>query len=126
MRIKTACIGMIRLVSLFLLLFFLSACSGANVAKFGSNSLSGIVYNHTTIPLTTDINNTPVIDTPAKGKVVQVKEPISGYGLYAEWDSNAIGDIARKHGLKRIYYADIETFSILGIWTKKEVRIYGE
>jgi hypothetical protein len=97
-----------------------------NFSKYGSNALVGLVFNHTTLPLTTDINNTPADVTHAEGKIIQIKEPFSGYGLYAEWDSNAIGDIAKANGLKKVYYADMEVFSIFSIWTKRKVHIYGE
>ena len=42
------------------------------------------------------------------------------------WDSNGIGDIARKNGLEAIYFADLETFSILGIWSQYRVHVYGK
>jgi len=78
------------------------------------------------VPLSADIVNSPVVEIHSRGKIVQVKEPISGYGFYARWDSNAIGDIAQRYGLKKVYFADMEIFSILGIWRHEKVLIYGE
>lgn len=73
-----------------------------------------------------DLDNTPSTIFQANGKILKIEEPISGYGLYAEFNSNAIGDIAKKHGLKKVYFADMEIFSILGIFGYKKVYIYGE
>jgi len=43
------------------------------------------------------------------------------------WDSNAIGDIARAQGIDEIYYADMETLSVVfGIWSQRTVHIYGK
>jgi hypothetical protein len=92
----------------------------------GSSSLTGIVYTHIKIPLSADLVNSPVVVVHSDGKIVQVKEPVSGFGLYAEWDSNAIADLAQRNGLKKVYFADMEIFSILGIWTHRKVYVYGE
>lgn len=109
----------------FLLFFpFLTGC--LCVGGVGSRSLTGIAYTHIRVPLSKDLVNSPVIVIHTEGKIVRVKEPVSGYGLYAEWSSNAIGDIAQRYGLKEVYFADKEIFSILGIWTYEKVHIYGK
>ena len=107
-----------------LILPFLTGC--LSVRGVGSNSLTGIAFTHIRVPLSEDLVSSPVIVVHTEGKIVQVKEPISGYGWYAEWDSNAIGDVAQRCGLKRVYFADMEIFSILGIWTHHKVHVYGE
>jgi hypothetical protein len=33
---------------------------------------------------------------------------------------------AQRYGLKEVYFADIEIFSILGIWTHEKVHVYGK
>ena len=109
----------------FLLFFpFLTGCLCPG--GVGSRSLTGIAYTHIRVPLSEDIVNTPVVVIHAGGKIVQVKEPVSGYGLYTEWSSNAIGDIAQRYGLRKVYFADLEIFSILRIWRHEKVHIYGE
>lgn len=101
----------------------IAGCGAVN--KNGHAVLVGAVYSHVTFPLTADLNQTPAgIDTGG-GKVIRIKEPFSGYGIYAEFNSNAIGEIAKKHGLKKVYHADIERLSILGIWRHDKVVIYG-
>jgi hypothetical protein len=96
------------------------------VVKNGHAVLVGAVYTRVKFPLTTDLNQTPAAVSTGNGKIVRIKEPFSGYGIYAEFNSNAIGEIAKRHGLKAVYYADIERLSILGIWRHDEVIVCGE
>jgi hypothetical protein len=96
------------------------------VVKNGHAVLVGAVYTRVKFPLTTDLNQTPAAVDTGNGKIVRIKEPFSGYGIYAEFNSNAIGEIAKRHGLKTVYYADIERLSILGIWRHDEVIVCGE
>ena len=41
------------------------------------------------------------------------------------WDTNGIGEIGKENGLEEVYYADLETLSVLGIWTQRWVHVYG-
>jgi hypothetical protein len=85
--------------------------------------MRGLIYTHTTQPLTTHFNRTPVGNgSQAKGDVKELR-----YNSYMRviWDENSIGSIAKEAGFSEIYYADIETFSILGIWTQYRVFVYG-
>jgi len=87
----------------------------------------GLIYTNMRLPLTRNLHNTPVPKThPTSGRVLEIKEPFSGFGLYARVDSNAIGDIARKNGMQTVYFADRQIFSILGIWSTKKTILYGE
>ena len=92
----------------------------------GAGPLTGLVYTKVKIPLSLDLNASPLKANSAAGKVIKIKEPVSGYGIYAELNSNAIGEIAKKHGISAVYFADQEIFSVLGIWTTTKVIIYGE
>ena len=107
-----------------LLLPVLTGC--LSVRGVGSNNLTGIVFKHIRVPLSGDLVNSPAIVDHTGGMIVQVKEPVSGYGFYAEWNSNAIGDVAKRSGLEKVYFADMEIFSVLGIWTYRKVHVYGE
>ena len=91
----------------------------------GTGPLVGLAYTNVKMPLSKDLNRTPFKNKHATGRIIKVKEPFSGYGAYAEIHSNAIGEIAKKHGIGTVYFADQELFSILGIWTTTEVIIYG-
>ena len=108
------------------LLFFSVLTGCLSVRGVGSNSLTGMVFTHIRVPLSEDLVNSPAIVDHTRGMIVQVKEPVSGYGFYAEWNSNAIGDVAKRSGLKKVYFADMEIFSVLGIWTYRKVYVYGE
>lgn len=92
----------------------------------GTGPLVGLVYTKVKMPLSRDLDASPLKEHDGAGKVIKIKEPVSGYGLYAELNSNAIGEIAKKHGISTVYFADQQRFSVLGIWTTTEVIIYGE
>lgn len=97
----------------------LSACTHARPI--------GIIYTNIRVPLTANLDHTPVpVNPPNDGRTLEIKEPITGVGLYAQVDSNAIGDIARKNGMETLYFADQHYFSILGIWTTVKTVLYGE
>jgi len=86
--------------------------------------VSGLIYTHVTTPLDLDLNNTPVFtgrQQAGKGDTKTIR-----YYVQIDWDSNAIGDIAKKAGLTEVHYADLETLSVLGIWTQKTVHVYGQ
>ena len=85
--------------------------------------MNGLIYTHVTRPLTTNFHDTPVADGyMGKGDVKELR-----YNVYLRvlWDENSIGSIAKDAGLSELYYADLETFSILGIWTQYRVHVYG-
>lgn len=100
--------------------FFLTAgCS--------TGPLTGLVYTNVKLPLTRDLRPIPMsYKAPKEGKIIEVKEPLSGFGIYARINSNAIGDIAERNGIETLYFADQQVFSILGIWTSYKVILYGE
>lgn len=101
------------------ILIFLTGCSS-------TGPMPGFIYTHVTYPLTADLNATAVPQTPPRdAKIIEVREPISGLGINARLNANAIGEIARAHGIKTLYFADQERFSILGIWTSHKVILYG-
>ncbi len=101
--------------------FCLSGCGAIS-----RNSLTGYIYVHTRIPYTQNLDNTPVADHGGEGKIIEVKEPFSGYGVTAKFNSNAVGDIARLHGIETVYWADLEYFNLLGIWKERKLHIYGK
>ncbi|HEY5648310.1 MAG TPA: TRL domain-containing protein [Nitrospiria bacterium] len=78
-------------------------------------------YSHTTQPLDLNMKETPVSSKKGKGNTKHLE-----YQVSIEWDSNAIGDIAKDNGMQRVYFADIENLCVLGIWEQSTVHIYGE
>jgi len=83
---------------------------------------SGLVYTHTWQPLTLDMHKTPVSSTEASG---DIKHIALGAASVA-WGSAAIGDVAKKHSIQELYFADVETFSVLHIWNQYTVHVYGK
>jgi hypothetical protein len=85
--------------------------------------MNGFLYTHTIRPLTTDLRNTPVVPGPGvQGSLLQFRYSY----LDLRGGDNAIGAVAREKGLTRVFYADIETYRILGVFTTSYVRVYGE
>ncbi len=82
----------------------------------------GIIYTHTYQPLSLDMHQTPVVQTEKAGNIKLIQVGLAGVA----WDSAAIGDIAKKNGLTEIYFADLETFKVLGIWNQYTVHVYGK
>ncbi len=89
-----------------------------------SGCSAGIIYTHTRQPLTLDLHKTRVVPTSGEGDIkhlVLVYAPLS-----AAWDDAAIGDIAKKSGIQELYFADLETLRVLGIWNRYWVHVYGK
>jgi hypothetical protein len=108
-----------RLLAVLLAATGLAACTAVRPI--------GLVYTDIRLPLTMDLHDAPLpTGNPPTGRVLEVKEPISGFGIYARVDANAIGEIARKNGMRTLYFADRQIFSILGIWSTNKTILYGE
>ena len=106
-----------------LLLIFLTGCSGFLPRN---NGPSGAVFSWVRVPFSLDLKMTPASKSAFNEQTLVIREPLSGYGLSAEVKSNAIGDIAKKNGLTEVYFADMETLSILGVWTTETIYVYGK
>jgi hypothetical protein len=102
----------------------LAGCT--NINRYDEAILKGGLYKRVRVPLTRDLHYAPALGSAEAGKIIRVTEPFSGYSMYTELDSNAIGDIAERHGLDTVYFADHEIFNVLGIWQHDKVLIYGE
>jgi hypothetical protein len=89
--------------------------------------LPGCVYVHTVQPLTLNMDRTPVAAVEKSGSLKLITfPPLTGSYQLAAWDSAAIGDIAKKQGLQEVYFADLETLSILRLWNQYTVHVYGK
>ncbi len=83
-----------------------------------------MLYRHTTTPATNDFNATPIVsEIPSSLNVKRIKY---SWWLDVQWDSNAIGDIAKAHGISPVYYADVEVLQILFVWSQTWLIVYGE
>lgn len=80
------------------------------------------VYRHSIRPLDIDF-----AATPAPGERGEsTRRRLTLRSVEIEWASDAIGDAARRAGLRRIHCADLEELSVLGIWTERTIHVYGE
>ena len=80
----------------------------------------GAIYTNVTRPLTTSFDEAQFVQESAEGNTKQFR-----YQVDFNWDSRAIGDIAKKAGLTEVYYADETVLSVLGVWTQRFVTVYG-
>ena len=87
----------------------------------------GLLYTDTIRPLCTDARMTSLGSIRGSNGSKKVQIPTLRVDLAAEWDSRAIGDIAKKHGITTVYGCDARTKSyILGTWREDSVIIYGD
>jgi len=87
----------------------------------------GIIYTDTTQPLCKDARGTTLGGLSGKGSSKRVEIPTTKVDIGAEWDSRAIGDIAKAHGITTVHACESRRQSILfGLWRRDEVIIYGE
>lgn len=88
---------------------------------FSFGCASGILYTHTVEPLAYARHPAPVVEAGKQGDIKHIQFQVVG----AMWGDDALGDIARKNGMKEIYYADLERLAVLIIWRQYTVHIYG-
>ena len=57
----------------------------------------------------------------------RVQEPVTGYGVSAEWEAYPLKDAALHAGITNLYFADRQTLSILnGIYRSRTLIVYGD
>lgn len=115
---------MFRWALLTIASFLFFGCS-SRFASVKPPTIGPLLFTYNKVPYTQDLDNTPVTDATGKGKVIRIKEPFSGYGISAEFNSNAVGDIARKNGLTEVYFADMQELNILGIYRERRLHVNG-
>lgn len=98
------------------------------LALSGCGTISrGLLYTNTVQPLCKDARGTILGTKKGSGNSKRVEIPTTRIDLSAEWDSRAIGDIAKKHGITTVYSCDSRRRSyVLGLWRSDEVIIYGD
>jgi hypothetical protein len=87
----------------------------------------GLIYSDITAPYSTKFTETPAGTKRCVINSHQVKEPVTGYNIYAEWSWSHILSEARKAGITEIQYMDKRTLSILnGIYKRESLIVYGD
>lgn len=80
-----------------------------------------MLFTHVVVPLDPNFDRTVVQADSARDDTKRFQ-----YRIRVEWGSQAIGEIARENDIRTVHYADLETLSVLGVWTQRWVTIYGE
>lgn len=90
----------------------------------------GMLFTNITTPYTKNFISKDSTGTPVGGKACVINDYLVKYptfsALSAEWTDNSILREAKKVGINNIYYIDMKTLSILGIFQKKDYIIYGD
>ena len=73
------------------------------------------------------MRSTPTATSVARGGTYKVEIPVTRIDMSAEWNSRAIGEVAKRQGIETVYFCDQRTLSILGgIYRKREIIVYGK
>lgn len=108
-----------RLAALALIMF-ISGCAGS-IGNLYTYRGDGILYTHRVEPLTFNRHPTEIVNNSNQGD----RKMISYQSVTITWDENALGEIAKKGGITKLYYADLETWNVLfGIWSQYRVHLY--
>ncbi len=119
----------------FALAIILSGCASATNFVANANqyrnsyngTLLGGIYFHTVQPLTFNPLPTEFEESSkeGRGRINQIQYPLTS-AISMRLGKNGLGEIAKAHGIKSIYYADIERWSaVFGLWSSEVVHIYG-
>jgi hypothetical protein len=95
--------------------------------------LSGGIYQHTTQPVDVNFNETPSGLGDARGeargdswKTLVIPLVVVAGRLQFDWGDMSVARAIEQTGFETVHYADLETRSILGIWTQRWLHVYGE
>ena len=87
----------------------------------------GILYTKVIEPYSRDFKNTPTGGKTCRVKEHVLKEPISGAGVSVTLTSRIVKEASCMAGMTNLYYADIETLSVLnGIYQRKTLILCGD
>lgn len=91
---------------------------------FSTGCVTGIAFRNVIEPLSTDFKNTPVA---TKKVVIKGSDFVKLYNISIEWNNqDLINKIGKRYGFKKIYYIDVENFSIFGYFGSSIYYVYGE
>ena len=87
----------------------------------------GFLYTRVTEPATLDFQKTPVGSKRIVVRAYRLQEPVTGYGIAAEWDKDPVKAAAAQAGVTNLYFADLRTLSILGgLYRARTLIVYGD
>lgn len=87
----------------------------------------GLFYTRVVSPYSHDFHNTPVGGKTCRVNEHSLKEPFSGAGVSASFTSRVVEEAAHAAGITNLYYADLETLSVLkGVYARKTLILCGD
>ena len=104
-----------------------------------SGCLGGAFYTHVTQPFDTNFDETPsFIDRPVSPgplperpgatwkTLVLPTQYFIGFDLSFDWGETSVAQAIADTGFETVHYADLEEWSVLGVWTERRLHVYGE
>jgi len=87
----------------------------------------GMLYTRVVSPYSSDFHNTPAGCKACRVNEHAIKEPFTGANVSVTFTAHIVEEAARTAGMTNLYYADMETLSILnGIYKRKTLIICGD
>jgi hypothetical protein len=87
----------------------------------------GLLYTRVVSPYSLEFHNTPVGGKKCRVNEHVLREPFSGAGVSVSLTSRVMKEAACTAGMTSLYFADLETFSLLnGLYRKKTLILYGD
>ncbi|HEB51756.1 MAG TPA: hypothetical protein ENI87_00735 [bacterium] len=94
-------------------------------AAFACTALAGCVngriYTHIIEPLDINLRDSAI----GEGTASSDSKDFNYSYVRIVWGSYGVVDAAKAAGMEEVYFADLETLSILGIWTQRWIHVYG-
>ena len=88
---------------------------------------SGLLYTRVVRPYSRDFHDTPTGTKTCRLNEHTMREPFSGARVSVSVTTRVVAEAARTAGITNLYYADIETLSILaGVYEKKTLILCGD
>ena len=87
---------------------------------------SPLIYQNTIRPFTNDFEDTSVGSKKCTVKSYKLRVPVANYNVTAEWDVNTVVKAARSAGITNICHADERILSVLSIYRRKTLIVYGD
>lgn len=116
-----------RLMLAAVLVFAVGFCIGckSNMWQGPVQPPQGALVTSCKFPITANFKETPTDGEVSTVSTFYVRDPIFT-GLDFAWDDASIQAATEKGDFDRVYYADGEIFTVLGIFGKFTVRVHGE
>ena len=87
----------------------------------------GMLYTRVVHPYFPDFHATPVGSKECRVNKYTIKEPVSSANVSVSFTLRVMQETAREAGITNLYYADIETFSIMnGIYKRDTLILHGD